>query len=63
MKDPMLLLKTYLEERITIKLRDSQIIRGTLHGFDEHMNVILSNVENNKFLFVRGEIIVAIGQE
>lgn len=65
MKDPMQLLKTYINENIIIRLRDAQIIRGTLHGFDEHMNIMLSNVSkaDDRFLFIRGESIVLVGQE
>lgn len=65
MKDPSILLKTYLEERVCVRLKDSQFIYGKLHGFDEHLNIILSGIkeENDKLLFIRGENISFVGQE
>ncbi|EJW02881.1 hypothetical protein EDEG_02705 [Edhazardia aedis USNM 41457] len=64
MKDPSELLSTYTQEEIMIRLRDGQLIKGNLHAYDEHMNVIMSNVKGceNQLLFVRGESITLIGQ-
>lgn len=60
MKDPMLLVKAYLEEKVLIKLRDNTDIEGVLHGFDEHLNVL---IENENFMFIRGECILSISQK
>lgn len=64
MKDPSLLLKTYLTDNITVKLRNTQYIHGTLHAFDEHFNIIITtDMYLNRFLFIRGESITAIGRQ
>lgn len=64
MKDPALLLKSYLEEFVIIKLRDAQLLTGKLHCFDEHMNIILSDVKDypDELLLIKGENIMTIGQ-
>lgn len=59
MRDPMLLIKAYLEENVIIRMRDLSEIKGVLHGFDEHCNVL---IENEHFIFIRGENILSIGQ-
>ncbi|ELA47477.1 hypothetical protein VCUG_01009 [Vavraia culicis subsp. floridensis] len=61
MRDPLQLVKSYLEEKVCIYLRDRSRLEGVLCGFDEHMNVGL--LIGGEFMTVRGESIVMIGQE
>ncbi|KCZ74659.1 hypothetical protein H311_04373 [Anncaliia algerae PRA109] len=58
MISPDKILKTFLEEKITIRCKDVENIIGILQGFDEHFNVALQ-VED-KIHFIRGENIIHI---
>lgn len=58
MISPDKILKTFLEERITIRCKDVENITGILQGFDEHFNVALQ-VED-QIHFIRGENIIHI---
>jgi U6 snRNA-associated Sm-like protein LSm3 len=42
---PFDLIKLALDERIYVKLRGQRELRGRLHAYDEHMNMVLGNVE------------------
>lgn len=66
--NPLYLLKTSLEDRITILLQNNSSVTGLLASFDEHMNIILINAEEtghplNRFfplLFIRGDSIIFV---
>lgn len=59
--DPSDLLKTYLKERIFIKLKSGEDFVGILEGFDEFHNAIIKM--ENCLKFFRGENIILIGKE
>lgn len=42
---PLALLEKSLEKRVVLTLKDRRIIEGVLSGFDEHMNLVLDDVE------------------
>merc|ERR1712224_786584 len=43
--DPLGLIRLSLDERIYIKLRNDRELIGRLHAFDQHLNMILGDVE------------------
>ncbi|CAL8470346.1 g9888 [Coccomyxa elongata] len=44
-KEPLDLIKLSLDERIYVKLRGDRELRGRLHAYDQHLNMILGEVE------------------
>ncbi|KAJ9511765.1 hypothetical protein V8C86DRAFT_671169 [Haematococcus lacustris] len=44
-KEPLDLIKLSLDERIYVKMRGEREIRGKLHAYDQHLNMILGDVE------------------
>ncbi|CAN8240233.1 unnamed protein product [Cochlearia groenlandica] len=44
-KEPLDLIRLSLDERIYVKLRSDRELRGKLHAFDQHLNMILGDVE------------------
>lgn len=45
MEEPLDLIKLSLSERVYIKCRNSRELRGILHAYDQHLNMVLSQVE------------------
>ncbi|RSH87744.1 U4/U6-U5 snRNP complex subunit lsm3 [Apiotrichum porosum] len=45
--EPLDIVKLSLGERVFMKMRGDRTITGTLHAYDAHMNVVLSNVEES----------------
>ncbi|XP_058733965.1 sm-like protein LSM3B, partial [Vicia villosa] len=43
--EPLDLIRLNLDERIYVKLRSDRELRGKLHAFDQHLNMILGDVE------------------
>ncbi|CAG9773919.1 unnamed protein product [Ceutorhynchus assimilis] len=44
-KEPLDLVRLSLDEKIYVKMRNDRELRGRLHAYDQHMNMILSDVE------------------
>ncbi|KAI9308087.1 hypothetical protein BJ944DRAFT_260888 [Cunninghamella echinulata] len=44
-EEPLDLVRLSLDERIYVKLRGDRELRGVLHAYDGHLNMILGNVE------------------
>ncbi|CAK9295419.1 unnamed protein product [Gordionus sp. m RMFG-2023] len=44
-EEPFDLIKLSLDEKIYVKMRHDREIRGRLHAYDNHLNMILSEVE------------------
>ncbi|WZZ58311.1 hypothetical protein YC2023_058418 [Brassica napus] len=44
-REPLDLIRLSIEERINVKLRSDHELRGKLHAFDQHLNMILGDVE------------------
>lgn len=59
--DPIDLLKKYINEHVSTGIRTGECLEGRLIGFDEYHNILLEI--NNAPKFVRGEVIVYIGQK
>lgn len=48
--EPFDLIKVSLSERVFVKLRGDRELRGTLHAYDGHMNMVLSDVEETIYV-------------
>ncbi|KAF7726320.1 U4/U6-U5 snRNP complex subunit lsm3 [Apophysomyces ossiformis] len=44
-EEPLDLVRLSLDERIYVKLRGDRELRGCLHAYDGHMNMVLGDVE------------------
>ncbi|KAJ1734162.1 U4/U6-U5 snRNP complex subunit lsm3 [Coemansia sp. BCRC 34490] len=44
-EEPLDLVRLSLDERIYVKLRGDRELRGRLHAYDQHLNMILGEVE------------------
>eukprot|EP00297_Palpitomonas_bilix_P000571 CAMPEP_0113894258 /NCGR_PEP_ID=MMETSP0780_2-20120614/16600_1 /TAXON_ID=652834 /ORGANISM="Palpitomonas bilix" /LENGTH=93 /DNA_ID=CAMNT_0000884743 /DNA_START=76 /DNA_END=357 /DNA_ORIENTATION=- /assembly_acc=CAM_ASM_000599 len=44
-EQPLDLVRLSVDERIFVKLRGDRELRGRLHAYDQHLNLILSEVE------------------
>ncbi|XP_031552189.1 U6 snRNA-associated Sm-like protein LSm3 [Actinia tenebrosa] len=44
-EEPLDLIRLSLDERIYVKMRNDRELRGRLHAFDQHLNMIISEVE------------------
>lgn len=45
MEEPLDLIRLSLNERVYVKMRGDRELRGRLHAFDQHLNMILADVE------------------
>ena len=52
-KEPLDLIMLSLDERIYVKIRKEREVKGTLNNYDQHLNMILGNVEET---IMTGEI-------
>jgi U6 snRNA-associated Sm-like protein LSm3 len=71
-KEPIDLLRLSLDERVHVKCRGDRELRGRLHAFDQHFNLVLSDVEETvvvqerktvrkyALLFVRGDSVIIV---
>ncbi|OIR58893.1 MAG: U6 snRNP-associated protein Lsm3 [Amphiamblys sp. WSBS2006] len=67
-EEPLERAKTLLGERVYVKMREARELEGVLGGFDNHLNVLLTDVterategaQTRRFdtLFVRGDTMV-----
>jgi U6 snRNA-associated Sm-like protein LSm3 len=44
-EEPLDLIKLSIAERIYVKLRGDRELRGVLHAYDQHLNMVLGDVE------------------
>mmetsp|Transcript_8167 Transcript_8167/g.12527 ORF Transcript_8167/g.12527 Transcript_8167/m.12527 type:complete len:90 (+) Transcript_8167:192-461(+) len=45
MEEPLDLMRLSIDERVYVKCRGERELRGKLHAYDQHLNMILGNVE------------------
>jgi len=45
MEEPLDLLKLSIDERIYVKTRGERELRGKLHAYDQHLNMVIGEVE------------------
>mmetsp|Transcript_9782 Transcript_9782/g.18818 ORF Transcript_9782/g.18818 Transcript_9782/m.18818 type:complete len:100 (-) Transcript_9782:108-407(-) len=43
-EEPLDLIKLSLDERIFVKCRGGRVLRGQLHAYDQHLNMVLGKV-------------------
>lgn len=48
--EPFDLMRLSISERVYVKLRGDREVRGTLHAYDGHMNLIMSDVEETIYV-------------
>lgn len=48
--EPFDLIRLSLAERVFVKLRGDRELRGTLHAYDGHMNLIMGDVEETCYV-------------
>jgi U6 snRNA-associated Sm-like protein LSm3 len=61
--EPFDLMRLSLAERVFVKLRGDRELRGTLHAYDGHMNLIMSEVEETIYVVEEEEDGVVGGSE
>lgn len=44
-EQPLDLIRLSLDERVYVKLRGDRELRGQLHAFDQHLNMVLGDVQ------------------
>ncbi|XP_014256197.1 U6 snRNA-associated Sm-like protein LSm3 [Cimex lectularius] len=44
-KEPLDLVRLSLDERIYVKMRNERELRGRLHAYDQHLNMVLGEAE------------------
>jgi len=57
---PLDVLEDSLEETVTVALKDGTEYTGVLTGYDQHMNLVLENVEAEDTTVIRGDNVVSI---
>ena len=45
MEEPLDLIRLSIDERVYVKCRNDRELKGKLHAFDQHLNLILGDVE------------------
>mmetsp|Transcript_11144 Transcript_11144/g.29703 ORF Transcript_11144/g.29703 Transcript_11144/m.29703 type:complete len:92 (+) Transcript_11144:75-350(+) len=48
-EEPLDLIRLSLDERVFVKCRGDRELRGRLHAYDQHLNMVLSEVEEIHF--------------
>lgn len=44
---PMKMLEENINKKVALLLKDNRVLEGTLTGYDEYMNMVLSDVQEN----------------
>lgn len=44
-KEPLDLIRLSLDEKVYVKMRNERELRGRLHAFDQHLNMVLGDAE------------------
>ena len=44
-EEPLDLIRLSLDERVYVKMRNERELRGRLHAYDQHLNMVLGDVE------------------
>ncbi|XP_062512370.1 U6 snRNA-associated Sm-like protein LSm3 [Corticium candelabrum] len=44
-EEPLDLIRLSLDERIYVKMKNDRELRGRLHAYDQHLNMVLGDVE------------------
>mmetsp|Transcript_37515 Transcript_37515/g.87154 ORF Transcript_37515/g.87154 Transcript_37515/m.87154 type:complete len:96 (-) Transcript_37515:109-396(-) len=49
-EEPLDLIRLSLDERVYVKCRGDRELRGRLHAYDQHLNMVLSEVEEIAYI-------------
>merc|ERR1719401_813471 len=49
-EEPLDLIRLSLDERVFVKCRGDRELRGRLHAYDQHLNMVLSEVEETAYV-------------
>ncbi|GMM53072.1 U4/U6-U5 snRNP complex subunit [Starmerella bacillaris] len=49
MSAPLEIVRSRIDEKIVVKLRDNREVTGTLHAYDEHCNLVLGDAEETVY--------------
>lgn len=72
LSEPFDLLRFSIDEKVDVVAKGEKILKGTLHGFDQHLNMVLGDAEeiitvdgemtSRRFdtIFVRGDIVITV---
>jgi U6 snRNA-associated Sm-like protein LSm3 len=59
--EPFDLMRLSIAERVYVKLRGDRELRGTLHAYDGHMNLIMSEVEETIYVVEEEDDVTGAG--
>lgn len=57
-EQPLDLVRLSLAEKVLVKLRGDRILTGTLHAYDQHMNIVLGDCRETISTIEEDDIIV-----
>ena len=57
---PLDVLEASLDEEVTVRLKGGEEYVGTLTGYDQHMNLVLEDTEEEDTTIIRGDNLVSI---
>ncbi|UPW00752.1 Like-Sm ribonucleoprotein core [Halorussus gelatinilyticus] len=57
---PLDVLEASLQEEVTVRLKGGEEYEGILTGYDQHMNLVLEDTEEEDTTIIRGDNLVSI---
>ncbi|MFC4448004.1 MULTISPECIES: LSM domain-containing protein [Halorussus] len=57
---PLDVLEASLDEEVTVRLKGGEEFEGVLTGYDQHMNLVLEDTEEEDTTIIRGDNLVSI---
>eukprot|EP01080_Neovahlkampfia_damariscottae_P008356 gene8356-181_t len=51
LQEPLDLIKLALDEKVVVKMKGNRELKGVLHGFDQHLNLVLGNAEETQEIY------------
>jgi U6 snRNA-associated Sm-like protein LSm3 len=54
-REPLDVVRLCLDEDVVVRMKGERELRGRLHAFDEHMNLVLADVVESRLAPVRAE--------
>ncbi|NHN59515.1 MULTISPECIES: LSM domain-containing protein [Halorussus] len=57
---PLDVLEASLDEEVTVRLKGGEEFEGVLTGYDQHMNLVLEDTQEEDTTIIRGDNLVSI---
>ncbi|WP_135852915.1 LSM domain-containing protein [Halorussus salinus] len=57
---PLDVLEASLQEEVTVRLKGGEEYEGILTGYDQHMNLVLEDTDEEDTTIIRGDNLVSI---